>query len=71
MIVLQLWAFTEPSLPQWHLDYVGAHTLHTTQCEWLVDLSARVASDDSAPVSDQESVNIHIVALVPGFRELA
>jgi hypothetical protein len=71
VIVLAPWAFTQPCLPQWRLDYVGAHTPHTTQCEWLVDLSARVASDDSAPVSDQESVNIHIVALVSGFRELA
>ena len=71
MIVLAPWAFTQPCLPQWRLDYVGAHTPHTTQCEWLVDLSARVASDDSAPVSDQESVNIHIAALVSGFRKFA
>ena len=71
VIVLESRAVAERGFPQWSMGYVGAHTLNPTQRQWLVDLSARVASDDPTPLSDLASVNVHIEAFLSSFREFA
>jgi len=71
VIILESRAVAERGFPQWSMGYVGAHTLHPTQRRWLVDLSARIASEDRAPMSDQASVNIHIESFLSSFREFA
>lgn len=71
VIILKSRAVTERALPQWSMGYVGAHALNPTQRQWLVDLSARVCSDNPAPLSDAARVNIHIEAFLSRFREFA
>jgi hypothetical protein len=53
------------------MGYVGAHALHPSQRQWLVDLSARVCADDPAPLSGASGVNVHIEAFLSSFREFA
>jgi len=71
VIILESRAITERGFPQWNMGYVGAHSLHPTQRDWLVDLSARVASDDRAPLSDVARINVHIESFLSSFREFA
>jgi hypothetical protein len=71
VIVLESRDVTERAFPQWSMGYVGAHALHPMQRQWLVDLSARVASDDPVPMSDVARVNVHIEAFLSSFREFA
>lgn len=71
VIVLESRTIAERGFPQWSMGYVGAHALHPTQRQWLVDLSARVASDDPAPLSEVARINIHIESFLSSFREFA
>lgn len=71
VIILESRAITERGFPQWNMGYVGAQALHPTQRDWLVDLSARVASDDPAPMSDVARINVHIESFLSSFREFA
>ena len=71
VIILESRAIDERGFPQWSMGYIGAHTLHPTQRDWLVDLSARVASDDPAPLSDVARINVHIESFLSSFREFA
>lgn len=71
VIVLESRAITERGFPQWSMGYVGAHQLHPTQRQWLVDLSARVCADDPQPLSQAAGVNVHIEAFLSSFREFA
>ena len=71
VIILESRVITERGFPQWSMGYVGAHTLHPTQRQWLVDLSARVCSDNPAPLSDVTGINVHIDAFLSSFREFA
>jgi hypothetical protein len=71
VIILESRAIDERGFPQWSMGYVGAHTLHPAQRDWLVDLSARVATDDPAPLSDVARVNVHIESFLSTFREFA
>jgi len=71
VIILESRAITERGFPQWSMGYVGAHALHPTQREWLVDLSARVASDAPTPLSQEARVNVHIDAFLSSFREFS
>ncbi len=71
VIILESRSITERGFPQWSMGYVGAHTLHPTQRQWLVDLSARVCADDPTPLSGTTGINIHIEAFLSSFREFA
>ncbi len=70
-IVLESRTITARGFPQWSMGYVGAHQLHPTQRQWLVDLSARVCADDPEPLSEAAGVNVHIEAFLSSFREFA
>lgn len=69
VIVLESRAVSERGFPQWSMGYVGARQLHPTQSQWLVDLSARVAADDPAPLSEAAGVNVQIETFLSTFRE--
>ncbi len=71
VILLESRSITERGFPQWSMGYMGAHQLHPSQRQWLVDLSARVCADDPAPLSDAAGVNVHIEAFLSSFREFA
>lgn len=71
VIILESKAIGERGFPQWSIGHVGAHTLHPAQRDWLVDLSARVANDNPAPLSDVARVNVHIESFLSTFREFA
>jgi hypothetical protein len=44
---------------------------HAAQRDWLIDLTARVADDDPAPLSEVAQVNVHIESFLSTFREFA
>lgn len=71
VIILECRSIDERGFPQWSMGYVGAHALHPAQRDWLVDLSARVANDNPAPLSDVARVNVHIESFLSTFREFA
>lgn len=71
VIVLESRVIAERGFPQWSMGYVGAHTLHPAQRQWLVDLSARVCSDAPTPLSEVAGINVHIEAFLSSFREFA
>jgi len=71
VILLESRTITERAFPQWSMGYVGAHQLHPTQRQWLVNLSARVCADDPEPLSAASGVNVHIEAFLSSFREFA
>ena len=71
VIVLESRTIVERGFPQWSMGYVGAHALHPTQRQWLVDLSARVCADEPAPLSGVAGINLHIEAFLSSFREFA
>lgn len=70
-IALESRSITERAFPQWSMGYVGAHQLHPSQRQWLVDLSARICADNPAQLSDAAGVNVHIEAFLSSFREFA
>jgi hypothetical protein len=71
VIKLESRAIAQRGFPQWSMGYVGSHKLHPTQRQWLVDLSARVCSENPAPLSDVSGINVHIEAFLSSFREFA
>jgi len=64
-------AIDDRGFPQWSMGYVGAHALHPAKRDWLIGLSARVDTDDPAPLSEVARVNIHIESFLSTFREFA
>ena len=71
VIVLESRIIAERGFPQWSMGYIGAHTLHPAQRQWLVDLSARVCSDAPTSLSEIAGINVHIEAFLSSFREFA
>ncbi len=71
VILLESKSVAERGFPQWSMGYVGAHALHPAQRQWLVDLSARVCSDNPKPLSEVAGINVHVEAFLSSFREFA
>jgi hypothetical protein len=71
VIVLESRTVADRGFPQWSMGYIGAHALHPTQRQWLVDLSARVCSDNPQPLSEVAGIDVHVEAFLSSFREFA
>jgi hypothetical protein len=71
VILLESRTVQHRSFPDWSMGYIGAHTLHPDQRQWLVDLSARVCADNPPALSAETGVNVHIEAFLSSFREFA
>ncbi len=71
VITLESRAIDDRGFPQWSMGYVGAHALHPAQRDRLIDLTARVADDDPAPLAEVAQVYVHIESFLSTFREFA